>query len=229
MSVVASHPHRVSLLHEAGLIVRPVAGPPGRPEAGDAAVLVLDAADVGVALPLLLLFQLPLDAPPSLESASACLPADASPDTIGAAVRRLAARAAHDRHLASVVSSTCAATYAASLPDGPVSWTGDLRGLVGLDAAHFAPDMMAWLSRIHPDDQRLMLEAVEQSLRTDAPYDMSYRVRCGDGAWRVWRDRGRLEVAADGAVRYVGGISDATAESAAHARFAALNDRLRVA
>jgi PAS domain S-box-containing protein len=144
-------------------------------------------------------------------------------------VRRLVARAAHERHLASVVSSTCAATYAASLPDGPVSWTGDLRRLVGFDAADFAPDMLTWLSRIHPDDQRPMLEAVEQSLRTDAPYDMSYRVSCYDGAWRVWRDRGRLEVRPDGGVRYVGGISDATAESAAHARFAALNDRLRVA
>ena len=218
-------------LRKDGLEVRRVPdGPAGREGVPDECdVLVLEASHLGSALPLYALFQLPLAAPPSIETADGCVSRAAAPAALRAAVARIGERALRERRLTAIVASTTDASYDARLPDGPIAWDGDMESLIGLPAAAFANDMPAWLARILPEDHGSLVEAMERSLHGQQPYDLSYRVRHENGSWRVWRDRGRVWVEPSGAVHCIGAITDVTTASSAQARYAALNDRLRIA
>jgi len=205
-------------------------GPPGPADLpGDCDVLVLEAERLGYALPLYTLFQLPLAAPASLETADGCVPRTTDVAALRAAIARVGDRAARERRLAAIVASTADATYDVLLPEGPIAWEGDIESLIGVPAATFARDTSGWLARVLPEDHAALVAAMEHSLRSHQPYDFSYRVRHEDGSWRVWRDRGRVRVDASGAVHCIGAVTDVTAESSAQTRYAALNERLRVA
>ncbi len=68
-----------------------------------------------------------------------------------------------------------------------------------------------WQSRIHPEDRPAVQAAVEALLRDDAIYDVTYRIRHGDGSWRWWRSRAEATRDARGApIRMIGVNSDVT-------------------
>ena len=63
--------------------------------------------------------------------------------------------------------------------------------------------------RIHPDDRVRVASALHTHLTSDAPYDVEYRLRMPEGAYRWFRSRGRAT--RDGsrrAVRVAGAITD---------------------
>ncbi len=71
-----------------------------------------------------------------------------------------------------------------------------------------------WTDRIHPDDRGAFDVAVESRLTSNKPSCIEYRIRCEDGDYRWFRDRGGVvERSAEGtALRASGSLTDITQE-----------------
>ena len=101
-------------------------------------------------------------------------------------------------------------------PRNPFWWSRQFRHLLGYQTTEEFPNVLdSWASRLHPDEQAGVLAAfrahlVDRSGRT--PYDIEYRLRCADGAYRWFRARGHTRRDAAGVpLRVVGVLSDITA------------------
>ena len=89
-----------------------------------------------------------------------------------------------------------------------------------------------WLELLHPDDRDALRAAWERARDTREPFELEYRLRRGDGAWRWVLDRGRPIEDPDGAFAgWVGGCVDLheRAESEEEARLLSDAGRLLAA
>jgi diguanylate cyclase (GGDEF)-like protein/PAS domain S-box-containing protein len=80
-----------------------------------------------------------------------------------------------------------------------------------------AQDVEEWLSRVHPDDVRLLRERLDAHLRGRSPiFEAEHRLRCGDGSylWVVARGAAARD-GAGGARRIAGSLTDVSARKAA--------------
>jgi diguanylate cyclase (GGDEF)-like protein/PAS domain S-box-containing protein len=122
--------------------------------------------------------------------------------------------------------------------DGLWDWnvlTGDMylspraKELAGYadDEIQNAPD--AFLSLLHPDDRRAVVEAIRAHLRDDRAYDVEFRCLAKTGEYRWLRARGRSVRNAQGvAVRMAGSVSDITDRKHADAQLFAEKERAQV-
>ena len=98
-------------------------------------------------------------------------------------------------------------------PKNAFWWSQQFRRLVGYETeAEFPNVLESWASKLHPDDQGRVVGAFTAHLadRTGrTAYDVEYRLRCKDGAFRWFRARGQTKRAADGTpLRVVGALAD---------------------
>lgn len=92
-------------------------------------------------------------------------------------------------------------------------WSNQLRRLLGYATVEEFPDVLdSWLSKVHPDDKKEVLDAFTQHLsdRTGrTPYDIEYRICCKDGAYRWFRAKGQTRRGPDGTpLRVVGALTN---------------------
>jgi len=94
-------------------------------------------------------------------------------------------------------------------------WSDQFRRLLGYATVAEFPDVLdSWASKLHPDDAERTVKAfsahiTDRSGRT--PYDVEYRLRCKDGAYRWFRALGQTKRLADGTpLRVVGALTDLT-------------------
>lgn len=99
--------------------------------------------------------------------------------------------------------------------NNPFWWSDQFRRLLGFrDEKDFPNVLGSWASRLHPEDSAPTLAAFaahinDRSGRT--PYDVTYRLRCRNGAYRWFSARGKTIRAADGtALRVAGSLTDLT-------------------
>lgn len=91
----------------------------------------------------------------------------------------------------------------------PFFWSAQFRRLLGYRDERDFPNVLAsWSDLLHPQDKQRTLQAftahmADRSGRT--PYDVTYRLRCKDGAYRWFRARGETLRAADGTPLRVAG------------------------
>jgi PAS domain S-box-containing protein len=81
-------------------------------------------------------------------------------------------------------------------------------------------------SRIHSDDRERVAKAFEHALRSDEPFDETYRIRAGSGEERWLRGRGRT-VREGTAHRFAGFISDVTDQVRAEGERRQLEERVQ--
>ena len=94
-------------------------------------------------------------------------------------------------------------------------WSDQFRRLLGYATVAEFPDVLdSWASKLHPDDAERTVKAfsshiTDRSGRT--PYDVEYRLRCKDGAYRWFRALGQTKRMPDGTpLRVVGALTDLT-------------------
>jgi PAS domain-containing protein len=95
---------------------------------------------------------------------------------------------------------------------GSFAWSDQMRQLLGFhDERDFPNALASWSSRLHPDDAARTLAAFEAHLADRSgriPYDIQYRLRCKDGAYRWFHARAHTERDAHGrALRSAGVLS----------------------
>ena len=100
-------------------------------------------------------------------------------------------------------------------PKNAFWWSDQFRRLLGFETVAEFPDVLeSWANKLHPDDAERTVKAFGAHIadRTGrVPYDVEYRLRCKDGAYRWFSARGQTKRAADGTpLRVVGAITDLT-------------------
>ena len=92
-----------------------------------------------------------------------------------------------------------------------VQWFGNIDELLGYAPGEFPRTLEAWMDILHPEDQDRVWTAVERHRRGEAAYEIEYRVRHNNGAWRHWLARGSVLSDANGKpYRWVGAVTDIT-------------------
>jgi PAS domain-containing protein len=105
-------------------------------------------------------------------------------------VRELSANHAELRH---VVDAGHDGYFIRDFTTGATVHSARMNALVGLPAVDTEVGLDDWRQRIHPDDSDRLARAY-QAVTSGAVerFDLTYRVRCEDGAWRWVRSRGKV-------------------------------------
>lgn len=136
------------------------------------------------------------------------------------------------RQLAEVMDASHDGFFARDFVTGRTLHSARMNALVGLPAVDTEASVDDWRRRIHPDDADRIEQAYAAVTAGQlARFDLTYRVRCEDGAWRWVRSRGKLALrAADGAPhRLIGTVSDVQELKQLEAALSASERRLREA
>lgn len=97
------------------------------------------------------------------------------------------------------------------------------RELIGYGADDLPDQRLSFLDGLHPDDWPRVDEAMRRHFAERTPFDIEYRLRCKDGAYRWFRGRGQAVWDARGCViRFSGASSDISAQKQAEASIRAL-------
>ncbi|MEA1052038.1 EAL domain-containing protein [Lamprobacter modestohalophilus] len=100
-----------------------------------------------------------------------------------------------------------------NVPQGTVFFTDRWKEMLGFAADEIGSGLDEWSKRIHPDDLVQAMADVQAHLEGRTPlYSNEHRVRCKDGSWKWFLDRG-LVVARDTAnkpLRVIGTYTDIT-------------------
>ena len=100
-------------------------------------------------------------------------------------------------------------TYSWDVQSGEVTWTEELRSILGLNSETPSFDLM--VSMVHPDDRDRLLKAGRLSQYLDAPFDLDYRVIRPDGSLLHVHEQSEIERDAAGIpVGMFGTIHDIT-------------------
>jgi PAS domain S-box-containing protein len=89
---------------------------------------------------------------------------------------------------------------------------------------------LGWMEMVHPEDRERLRSERERGLRSGAPFEISYRLRCSGGAYRWVLGRAVPLTNPDGSIReWVGMIMDVHEGRSAEERLRIGEERLRVA
>lgn len=90
---------------------------------------------------------------------------------------------------------------------GLATWDETMESLLGLEPGTFGGSRQDWLSRIHDEDRKQVVDGLRHAVADGAPVDVEHRVVRVDGAVRWVRTIGRRLTRADGSTGGVTGIS----------------------
>ncbi len=94
---------------------------------------------------------------------------------------------------------------------GRVLWSDTIEPIFGFPRGGFTATYQAFLECVHPDDRRLVSDAVEASVEHGADYEIEHRIVWPDGTVRWVSEKGDVTRDADGrAVRMLGIAQDIT-------------------
>jgi PAS domain S-box-containing protein len=125
------------------------------------------------------------------------------------------------QHLAQVGS------WELDLLSGKLSWSDEIFNLFEIDKTKFGATYEAFLNGIHPEDRDLVNQAYTNSLVTRAPYEVTHRLKMGDGRIKWVQERCSSEFDAAGKpLRSVGTVQDISAIKQAQVALEQLNDEL---
>ncbi|QEN04332.1 EAL domain-containing protein [Thiospirochaeta perfilievii] len=92
-----------------------------------------------------------------------------------------------------------------------IVWSNEVYKIFGVDPESFNATLDNYMSFVHPDDQKMLGEKVQQSLATLNPYTVEHRVLLTDGSIKFVFGKGKVETNKNGkAVRLFGIVQDIT-------------------
>src|SRR5690606_26848173 len=101
--------------------------------------------------------------------------------------------------------------YEWALAAGSLEWFGPVEKRLGFAPGEVPRTRAAWERLLHPQDADEVAAAVDAHLAGRGPFLREYRIRCKDGSYRRWSDRGTAITGADGRPgKWIGTTSDVT-------------------
>jgi PAS domain S-box-containing protein len=94
---------------------------------------------------------------------------------------------------------------------GSLDWFGRVDERLGHAPGEIPRTLEAFEKLIHPEDRTSVVAAIQSHLRSRSAFSREYRIRCKDGSYRTWSDRGTaLWDAAGVPYKWIGTTSDVT-------------------
>ncbi len=106
-----------------------------------------------------------------------------------------------------------------------LSWSDEIFRIFEVDTA-LSPTFKMFITRVHPDDRTLVINAYERSVDARETYDLVHRLLMPDGRIKHVRVSGFTEFDGDVALRSVGTVQDITEMHAAEEALQRLNEEL---
>lgn len=111
-----------------------------------------------------------------------------------------------------------------------LTWSEACFQVAGVETTHFTPSRRHYLQCVHPDDQAVVRQEVEQAIRDRAPLDFEHRWVCPNGEIRYLHQRAQIVHDEEGnPIRMVGTLQDITQQHRAEEKLARSQSLLRVA
>jgi len=90
-----------------------------------------------------------------------------------------------------VIEQTGQMVYDYDIATGHIRWLGDIEGITGYTSDEFAKvDIAALEELIHPDDRKLTLEILDETMKKCSKFDVEYRLKSKDGTYLDMKDNG---------------------------------------
>ncbi|AGW14909.1 putative multi-sensor signal transduction histidine kinase [Megalodesulfovibrio gigas DSM 1382 = ATCC 19364] len=113
------------------------------------------------------------------------------------------------------------------IPSGRLFWSDAIAPMFGMQPGEFAGTYKSFLERVHPDDRKLVLDAVGASFRHGVGYNVEHRILHANGSERWVAEAGEVSRDARGRPERMRGIlQDITERKWAEEALARLNRRL---
>ncbi len=106
-----------------------------------------------------------------------------------------------------------------NLDDDKLIWSDQVYRIFGRDSLQCAIDFDGFMQQVHPDDRRLVREAVREAMESDAPYSIDHRILRPNGEERIVHEQAELQRAPDNRpLRMLGTVHDITERTLAEQR-----------
>lgn len=113
------------------------------------------------------------------------------------------------------------------IPSGRLFWSDAIAPMFGMEPGEFSGTYKSFLERVHPDDRKLVLDAVGASFRHGVGYNVEHRILHANGSERWVAEVGEVSRDARGRpARMRGILQDITERKWAEEALARLNRRL---
>jgi DNA-binding CsgD family transcriptional regulator/PAS domain-containing protein len=134
-----------------------------------------------------------------------------------------------DPRLRAFLSVTFDILYDWNIQTGAIYFGEQLDRMLGLRPGAFPRSVEGWLDRLHRDDRERVRDAVWLSVSRCAPFRCEYRLRHGDGSFRLIHDQGVIlaDEAGDPA-NMIGAMRDITSEREVQLALREVNELHRV-
>jgi len=117
----------------------------------------------------------------------------------------------NEKRFRAVATSTVDLIWEGDVRDNSLKWHGDIDGKLGYDRGEFPRTVSGLMDNIHPDDRENLIKVVEKAVENGQDFHAEYRIRCKNGDYRSWDERGRAIGFDNGrAVQWVGSVTDVT-------------------
>jgi PAS domain-containing protein len=134
-----------------------------------------------------------------------------------------------DPRLRAFLSATFDILYDWNIQTGAIYFGEQLDRMLGLRPGAFPRSVEGWLDRLHRDDRERVRDAVWLSVSRCEPFRCEYRLRHGDGSFRLIHDQGvMLADEAGDPANMIGAMRDITSEREAQLALREVNELHRV-
>lgn len=89
-------------------------------------------------------------------------------------------------------------------------WSDHIFRIYGLEPQIFIPTYTAFLERIHPDDKQVVIDAVNDAVSNNKPYDIEHRIILPNGKIRSVHEVGAVDYDNNKPLRMIGTVIDIT-------------------
>ncbi len=116
-----------------------------------------------------------------------------------------------EKRFRAVATSTTDLIWERDVRDDRLKWYGDIDSKLGYDRGEFHHTISGHMDSIHPDDRDRLIKEVGEAVEKGQDFQSIYRIKCKDGTFRYWDERGKATGFQDGkAVKWVGSVTDIT-------------------
>ncbi|MBI4843293.1 MAG: PAS domain S-box protein [Nitrospirae bacterium] len=116
-----------------------------------------------------------------------------------------------EKRLRIIIDSTTDLVWEGDTRTGTLTWFGDVDRILKYESGEFPRTISGHMEAIHPADRPKFTDSVDNSLRTGRDFNARYRIRCKDGTYRIWDERGKAIFFEGGKpVKWTGSITDVT-------------------